>query len=286
MTQRLAVSHRTTYRYRRTVALSPHRLVLRPRSTHDLTVVDARLECSPDAAIAWTQDVFGNLVATATFSAPTDRLVIVNHVLVEQSATAWPVFAIDPAAHNYPFAYPDGDAVDLGALRLPNHADAANAIAIWARSFVAGNPTDTLSLLKDLNAGMLARVAYRVRDEEGTQSPQETLALASGSCRDIAALFIDAVRHLGFGARAVSGYLHDPDALPDHPGSTHAWAEVYLPAAGWIAFDPTHQRVGGAMLIPVAHGRSNMQIMPVTGGYAGTKDDFESMDVDVRVTIA
>lgn len=133
---------------------------------------------------------------------------------------------------------------------------------------------------------MLRDVVYRIRDEEGTQSPAETLALKSGSCRDVAALFIEAVRHLGLGARAVSGYLYAPDVGVGDQGSTHAWAEVYLPSAGWIAFDPTHGRVGGANLVPVAVARSNRQIMPVTGGYIGAPEDFASLDVSVRVVAA
>jgi hypothetical protein len=93
--------------------------------------------------------------------------------------------------------------------------------------------------LKDLNAGILNSVAYRTRDEEGTQSPAETLTLGSGSCRDIAALFIEAVRHLGMGARAASGYLVDPDQPADDAGSSHAWAEVYLPGqAGSVSIPP------------------------------------------------
>jgi transglutaminase-like putative cysteine protease len=153
----------------------------------------------------------------------------------------------------------------------------------WTRAFVRSMRTDTLSLLKDLNSGILGPVAYRVRDEEGTQTPLETLALASGSCRDIAALFIEAVRHLGLGARAVSGYLFDPQARADDLGSTHAWSEVYLPGAGWIAFDPTHRRLGGASLIPIATARNNRQIMPITGGYIGGPEDFVAMDVGVSV---
>ena len=99
----------------------------------------------------------------------------------------------------------------------------------------------------------------------------------------MAALFIDAVRHLGFGARAVSGYIYDPDASPDDAGSTHAWAEVYLPSAGWIAFDPTHRRVGSANLIPVAVGRCTNRILPVTGGYVGAPADFLTMEVAVDI---
>jgi transglutaminase-like putative cysteine protease len=193
------------------------------------------------------------------------------------------VFTIAPNAHSYPFSYTESDLLDLGVLRNPLNADPVGKLAAWAKGFILSDPTDTLSLLKDINGGVLAPLTYRVRDEEGTQTPLETLALKSGSCRDIAALFIEAVRHLGFGARAVSGYLLDPTAPPDTDGSTHAWAEVYLPSAGWIAFDPTHGRVGSLNLVPSAVGRSNQQIMPVTGGYLGAADDFQSMDVLVQV---
>ncbi|WP_242443495.1 transglutaminase-like domain-containing protein [Sphingobium sp. LB126] len=165
----------------------------------------------------------------------------------------------------------------------PQHADDEGRLGNWTRGFVAGAPTDTLSLLKDINAGICDAISYRLRDEEGTQLPLETLAMASGSCRDIAAPFIEGVRHLGFGARAVSGYLFDPDAGVHDPGSTHAWAEVYLPTAGWIAFDLTHRRVGSSNLIAVAVGRCNSQIMPIRGGFTGASDDF--LDIDVRVSV-
>ena len=281
---RLAIQHRTTYRYARPVVLQPHRMILRPRGSHDIALLSSSLSCTPVADLEWTHDVFGNLIATGIFSQPADELVITSEFTVEQSAVAWPVFRIVPEAHSFPFAYSPDDMADLGALRIPGHGDPEGRMEAWARAFVRGATTDTLSLLKDLNAGILGSVAYRVRDEEGTQTPLETLALASGSCRDIAALFIEAVRHLGVGARAVSGYLFDAQQGTDDPGSTHAWAEVYLSGAGWIAFDPTHRRLGGANLIPVAVARSNRQIMPIVGGYVGTPADFLAMDVAVRVT--
>jgi hypothetical protein len=187
-------------------------------------------------------------------------------------------------AHQYPFAYSLDDVIDLGALAQPDWlTPGGEAVGAWARDFVMTSGTDTLSLLKDLNAGLLDAVAYRMRDEEGTQTPSETLAEKGGSCRDIAALFIEAARHLNFGARAVSGYLVEDDQDHNDGGATHAWAEVYLPGAGWIAFDPTHRRVGGGSLIPVAFARANRQIMPVSGGYLGAAEDFASMEVIVRV---
>jgi transglutaminase-like putative cysteine protease len=281
----LTICHVTNYRYARPVALLPHRMMMRPRGQQDLRVVARELVCTPPGAIEWTQDVFGNLVATASFAGETDALSIVSTLTVEQSADPWPVFAIAPSAHSYPFAYSDEDLVDLGALRTPRHADPDGRLLAWARGFIAGDPTDTLALLKDINGWILPSVAYRTRDEEGTQSPLETLDLASGSCRDIATLFIEAARHLGFGARAVSGYLFDPDSDGQH-GSTHAWAEVYLPCAGWIVFDPTHARVGAANLVAVSVARDITQIMPIDGRYVGAAEDFIEMSVDVAVVRA
>ncbi|PTQ12035.1 transglutaminase [Sphingomonas oleivorans] len=282
----LTICHKTLYRYARPVTLLPHRMMLCPRGQHDLRLLATLLSCSPPAHLEWTQDVFGNIIATATFSDATDSLAVTSRMVVEQSATAWPVFAIAPRAHSFPFDYSEDELIDLGALRAPEHDDPDGRLRGWARGFIAAEPTDTLSLLKDINAGLLRHVAYRARDEEGTQPPLETLDRATGSCRDIAALFIDAARHLGFGARAVSGYLFDGQAGSDNgvPGSTHGWAEVYLPCAGWIAFDPTHARLGGANLVPVAVARNIGQIRPIEGRYVGAAEDFLDMRVEVTVT--
>jgi transglutaminase-like putative cysteine protease len=280
---KLTVHHETTYLYACPVLLLPHRMMLRPRGSHEIAVLASSLSCSPEAELDWTQDVFGNLIATGTFSKPTAELVIVNDLTVEQSAAAWPVFRIAPEAHSFPFEYSPDDLAALGTLVALESNDPEGRLGAWAQAFIHGTSTDTLSLLKDINVGLLDAVAYRTRDEEGTQTPLETLSLASGSCRDIAALFIEAVRLLGLGARAVSGYLYDADASPGGGGSTHAWAEVYLPGSGWIAFDPTHRRVGNANLVPVAVARSNRQIMPITGGYVGLPEDFITMDVTVHV---
>jgi transglutaminase-like putative cysteine protease len=277
------IRHRTIYRYARPVVMQPHRLMLYPRNSHELRLLTASLRCEPAAELTWSQDVFGNLVATASFTQMAAELVITGEVSVELYADEWPIFRIAPDAHSYPFDYSAEEKTDLGALRVPEDQH-GTALRSWAEGFVYGRRTDTLSLLKDINAGILGAVTYRIRDEEGTQTAPETLQIASGSCRDIAALFIEVVRHLGFGARAVSGYLYDPDTPAGLAGATHAWAEVYLPRAGWIAFDPTNRRVGGARLIPVAVGRRNQQIMPVTGGYTGVPGDFLGMEVEVVVT--
>jgi transglutaminase-like putative cysteine protease len=131
------------------------------------------------------------------------------------------------------------------------------------------------------------RISYRSRDEEGTQSPLQTLGRGWGSCRDLAVLFAEAARSLGFEARIISGYLYNPDrasAGAAEAGSTHAWAEIFLPGAGWITFDPTNRGVGGFNLIPVAVGRVITQVMPLTGSFLGMTDAYHGMSVEVQVT--
>jgi transglutaminase-like putative cysteine protease len=281
----LTVLHRTRYRYARPVLLQPHQLIVTPAESGELTTVSRSLVCDPPASLSWRSDTFGNLIAVATFAQPAVELTIISEAIVDHRSAQWPIFNVDPSAHVYPFAYSLEEVIDLGALAQPDWLKpGGEAVASWARGFVMGPTIDTLSLLKDLNAGVINQISYRSRDEEGTQSPAETLELRTGSCRDIAGLFIEAVRHLGFGARAVSGYLIDLEQADADKGSTHAWADVYLPGVGWIAFDPTHGRVGNGHLIPVAHARRNQQIMPVTGGYVGETSDFSDMDVTVRVT--
>jgi transglutaminase-like putative cysteine protease len=153
--------------------------------------------------------------------------------------------------------------------------------------FVRGSRTDTLSLLKDLSVGVSEAVRYQSREDEGTQTPVETLNRGWGSCRDFAVLFTEAARMLGFGARIVSGYLYNPEQQSvgsSDAGSTHAWAEVFVPGAGWITFDPTNRSLGGFNLIPVAVARDIRQTIPVSGSFVGSIGAFAGMSVEVLVT--
>lgn len=277
----LSITHATTYRYTQGVEFNPHRLLLRPRGAHDLRVLEHTLRCAPVAEVTLAQDVFGNLVATAQFGRRAPELSIISQLLVEVTSDPWPVFRIPAHAQTYPFEHSADEVADLGSLRT--RPDLNSAVGRWAQGFIRSDPTDTLALLKDLNAGVLASATYRHREEEGVQAGAQTLALASGSCRDFAALFMEAARHLGFGARAVSGYLFDAGTPQRRADTTHAWAEVYLPGAGWIAFDPTHARVGSAGLLPVAVGRGLHQIMPVAGTYVGAPDDLAGMEVRIDI---
>ncbi|MGA9848534.1 MAG: transglutaminase N-terminal domain-containing protein [Roseiarcus sp.] len=283
----LRIRHRTTYAYRRPVSLGPHRLMLRPRENRELRLILSEIKVTPAGDLTWAHDVFGNAVATVAFSAMTDVLTIEAAAEIELHASAWPVFDIAASAIVYPFRYSDDEWTDLGATTVQQYADPDGRLRRWARDFVAGDRTDTLSLLKDLSAGVSHWIGYQSRDEEGAQSPTQTLARGWGSCRDFAVLFAEAARSLGFGARIISGYLFNPGgglAGTSSAGSTHAWTEIYVPGAGWISFDPTNRGVGGFNLIPVGVARDIRQIMPVVGSFVGDTDSFQAMSVEVVVT--
>ena len=283
----LGVHHTTTYRYREPVVLLSHRLMLRPREGRDLRLLSSGLTITPIARVTWAHDVFGNAVATATFDGLADHLVIDGTAELQLDAAAWPVFPIAASAASYPFRYSDDDWTDLGALGIQQYPDPSGRLRSWAGFFVRSIPTDTLSLLKDVSGGISAWLSYESRDDEGTQTPTETLDRRWGSCRDYALLYAEAVRSLGFAARIVSGYLFSETSGlvgSSGSGSTHAWAEVYVPGAGWITFDPTNRSVGGFNLIPVAVARDITQLVPVRGSFTGAANAFISMDVSVSVT--
>lgn len=285
---RLKIRHRTTYRYREPVSLGPHRLMLRPRESRELRLIGMDVATTPASTIAWANDVMGNAVAIARFEGVSDRLVVESNAEIALDAAEWPVFQIAADAITYPFQYDSDEWTDLGVLTKPQYADPDGRLGPWAQAFVRGAGTDTLSLLKDLSAGVRNAARYCVRDEEGVQSPIETLDLGSGSCRDFAVLFAEAARQLGFGARIVSGYLHMVDPGPGvstDAGSTHAWAEVYVPGAGWITFDSTNLSVGGRNLIPVAVVRDIRLAAPVAGSFIGPADALLGMSVEVDVVV-
>jgi len=282
----LEIHHRTTYRYRRPVSLGPHRLMLRARESRDLRLVSSAVTVAPAAQVTWAHDVLGNSIATAVFQSAADGLVVDSVMELELSGSAWPIFDIAASAIVYPFRYSDDEWTDLGALTIQQYPDPYRRLAKWARAFVSGDRTDTLSLLKDLSLGVSGWISYQSREDEGTQSPVETLDRGWGSCRDFAVLFVEAARSLGFGARIVSGYFFNPDRSltgSTDAGSTHAWGEVFVSGAGWISFDPTNGGVGGSNLIPVGVGRHIGQISPVVGSYAGADNPSSALSIEVSV---
>ena len=280
----MKIRHRTIYRYETPVALNPHRLLLRPRDGFAVDIKRCVIEIAPEASVNWAEDALGNAVATATFSTMADKLVIESHVDLDLLAPDWPVFNIAGSAVRYPFSYPADDRRDLGPFLTAGPPDPAGAVEVWARGFVAGPDTDTLSLLRDVAFGIARGFVYEGREPEGTQSAGETLALGRGTCRDFAVLFAEAVRSLGFAARLVSGYFHDRGAGPGPLRSTHAWAEVFLPGGGWIPFDPTNATMGDRHLVPVAIGRDMARIMPVIGSYVGPAGAYIGLTVEVFIS--
>ncbi len=161
----LSIRHRTTYRYREPVRLGPHRLMLRPRESHDLRLLSSTLELTPAASVSWTNDVFGNTVATASFSDLADGLTIESLALVELGASPWPVFDIAASAIRYPFHYSAEELTDLGSLATPQYVDPLGQLTEWGQGFVRGQQTDTLALLKDLVAGVADATSYQSREE-------------------------------------------------------------------------------------------------------------------------
>jgi transglutaminase-like putative cysteine protease len=284
----LNVRHTTVYRYRRPVQLRDHRLMLRPRDSHDLRLIQTNLNFSPAASVRWIHDVFGNSIAIASFAEPTAELRIESRLQLETYVVERPRSEIAPEAASYPFIYSAGDRIDLGRMLECHYRDPSDRLGAWARAFVRGNRTDTLALLADLNAGVKSSISYQSRETEGTQTPVETLNRGWGSCRDLTVLLIEAARCLGFGARVVTGYLYNPfldngDTAAIGAGTTHTWADIYLPGAGWIAYDPTNGTINGGNLIRVAVTRDISQAVPVGGSFVGAPADYLGMTVDVAV---
>jgi transglutaminase-like putative cysteine protease len=281
------VRHATSYRYAHPVHFGQHRLMLRPRDSHDLHLVDAELSLSPPGALNWMHDVFGNSVALVDFEQAASELRIVSTLHIERYGLARPVFPISPEGQMYPFVYSANDRGDLGRLLDRHYPDPRGQLEQWAKRFVTAAPMPTYNLLSNMNGAIRTEFKYAERYEEGTQAPLETLDKMSGTCRDFALLFIEAARSLGFGARFVSGYLYDPaldgGQAMQGAGATHAWAEVYLPGAGWVEYDPTNGLIAGENLIRIAVARDPSQAIPISGTFTGAPTEFLGITVDVTV---
>ena len=290
----LKLRHATTYRYQRAVELGEHRMMFRPRDSHDLRLVDTNLIISPPARVQWHHDLFGNSIAVATFTNRANKLSIVSEITVEHYIEKLPEFVLEPYAQYFPFSYAAEDLPDLGITRDKHYSDPQHLLDAWVRKFItpdSNGEIQTMDLLFDMTRTIQRDFHYQRRDTEGTRTPAETLSLGSGSCRDYALLLMEAARTLGLAARFVSGYLYDaklagaPTGAMTGVGETHAWAQVYLPGAGWVELDPTNGLVGGVNLIRVAVVRDPTQAIPLSGTYQGSPGDFIGLDVSVEVTV-
>ena len=290
----LSVRHVTRYRYRRPVGLGEHRMMFRPRESYDQRVLESRLVIVPEPVeFRYVHDVFGNTVGIARFDRPTTELAFDSFVRLEHTPSPVVNDADDAFDCNatYPFAYSVEDMPDLLRSIERQHPDPDQTLEAWARRFVRkAGPTGLLGMLSDMTRAIHAEFTYGTRLVGHAQTPAETLALGSGSCRDFAVLMIEAVRSLGLAARFVSGYVYSPASGREGErrlggGHTHAWVSVYLPSCGWVEFDPTNGLVGAKDLIRVAVARDPRQALPLSGAYEGERDDYLGMDVSVDVAI-
>jgi hypothetical protein len=267
--RRLKILHRTYYNFRNPVLLQPHRLLLRPREGPTVHIESSTLNIEPAAELRWLRDAYDNAAAIARFSMRTMHLAIVSECVVQQFDDMPLDFLVADFAVNYPFAYD----IDSVAVLRPYLSDEAQIYRPWLKAWVdqywrPGDSIQTYGLLARLCAAINQSFSYQIREEPGVQSDVETLKRGTGSCRDFANLFMQAARSLGFAARFVSGYLNSPPQ-DGHSGSTHAWAEVYLPGAGWKGFDPTSGEIAGSQHIAVAVARLADAVSPVAGTFIG-----------------
>jgi transglutaminase-like putative cysteine protease len=289
----LSIRHLTRYRYRNPVALGEHRMMFRPRESYDQRILACDLTITPTPSrLHSMHDVFGNCVSVAGFAGRTRELVFDSAVRLEH--TPLPAFSdmdgeIEVYTGAMPIAYSAEDLPDLRESIRRQHPDPDGVVSAWARRFVRDSGHTSLqTLLSDMTQAIYAEFRYNSRLEIGVQQPAETLALGSGTCRDYAVLMMDAVRSLGLAARFVSGYIYSPvseaaDRGRIGGGHTHAWVRVYLPACGWVEFDPTNGIVGNSDLVRVAIARDPRQAIPLHGTWAGEADDYLGMDVTVDV---
>lgn len=280
--KRYRIVHQTSYLYSGPVHLGPHALRLRPREGHDLRIESSTITIQPQAFLRWHRDVEGNSVAIADFDKAANRLLVDSTLIVEQYDQTPLDFLVEDYALLYPFAYTAADYPVLQAYLSGQATPRDLELAQWLASvWRPGEPIESYGLLQRFNLAIHARIAYRRREEPGVQTPAETLRKGSGSCRDLAYLFMEAAKQLGFAARFVSGYSYTPYVAEDG-GSTHAWAEVFLPGAGWKGFDPTRGEIVGGHYIPVAVARLPHSVPPIAGSFRGTAR-LLSLNVDVSV---
>jgi uncharacterized protein (DUF2126 family)/transglutaminase-like putative cysteine protease len=268
----VSLHHVTRYAYARPVALGPQLIRLRPAPHARTRTPSYSLKVTPAAHhVNWQHDPHGNWVARYTFPERTTEFSVTVDLHADLAAVNPFDFFVEPYAVSYPFTLPGDLAHELAAY-LETEPKGARLAAFLAD--VPRAPTATVQFLVDLNAQVRRAVDYTVRLETGTRTPDETLELGCGSCRDSAWLLVQTLRHLGLPARFVSGYLIQlkPDVAPldgiapDHDvADLHAWAEVYVPGAGWIGLDATSGMLTAEGHIPLAATPHFRSAAPITG---------------------
>jgi uncharacterized protein (DUF2126 family)/transglutaminase-like putative cysteine protease len=277
-----ALQHVTRYTYDRPVALGPQVIRLRPAPHTRTAIRGYSLKVTPaQHFVNWQQDPNGNWLARFVFPERTTEFSITVDLLADMSVINPFDFFVDPVASHYPFTYPSEFDEELAPYL--SKEPAGPRLTEYLKSLPREQQT-IIDFIVALNRRIQGDVRYLVRMDPGVQSTEDTLTLASGSCRDSAWLLVQVLRHLGLAARFVSGYLiqltHDLKAL-DGPAGTavdftdlHAWAEVYLPGAGWIGMDPTSGLLTGEGHIPLAATPHFRAAAPISGGVEAAKVEF------------
>lgn len=289
MSIKAALYHLTHYTYDCPVTLGPQIIRLRPAAHGRTRVISHSLKVSPQPHfVNHQQDPYGNWLARFVFPEPVRELKIEVDLVADMSVYNPFDFFVEDSAKEWPFAYP----VDLeDDLSIYRRAEPAGELLRAFLETVPRDNTGTVDFLVDLNRRISQHVAYVIRMEPGVWTPEETLGHGRGSCRDSSWLLVQVLRHLGFAARFVSGYLiqlkPDLKAL-DGPSGTevdfcdlHAWVEVYLPGAGWIGMDPTSGLLAGESHIPLAATPHYRNAAPISGMASFAEVDFA---FDMKVT--
>jgi YD repeat-containing protein len=279
---RLTIVHETRYTYERPVRFGPQRLLLRPRDSHAIRVVDASLGLSPQGRTRWVYDALGNSLCWFTPDGEATRLTITSRLVIERFPAPLAPFQPDDPHTASPIVYSPEDRRVLAPFIAPATEDEEAVLIAWLHAQMGPPDEPALDFLLRLNRAIHDDFAYQPREQHGVQAPSETVRLAGGTCRDFAWLMVEALRRLGYAARFVTGYLHDPVGAARGAGATHAWCEVFLPDLGWTEFDPTNGLAESADLIPVAATRTPAEAAPVSGSVIG---DPGRCDLHVRVEV-
>jgi len=288
MSIKAAVYHLTHYRYDRPVYLQPQTIRLQPAPHSKTRVLSHSLKVSPSKHfVNVQQDPYGNYLARFVFPEPVNELKIEVDLVADMTVYNPFDFFVEEDAEIWPFQYPESLVEDLSIYRKPEPA--GPKLTAFLAS-ISREPVNTVTFVTGLNARIQSEIGYIVRMETGVFTPEEILTKAQGSCRDSSWLLVQVLRHLGFAARFVSGYLIQlkPDvvALDGPPGTSvdftdlHAWAEVYLPGAGWIGLDPTSGLLTGESHVPLAATPHYRNAAPISGFASFAEVDFR---FDMRV---
>jgi transglutaminase-like putative cysteine protease len=279
---RLHIQHRTHYRYASPVSFGSHRLMFRPRENHSMLLPEFNVTISPAHRLHWIRDLYENNIGLLDLIEMSSDLVIESECIVQVTERNPFDFIIPSEAEEYPFSYDHEVAAELAPLISVLYRRDEGRVREWLSPYWhPGKRVGTLEFLQSLTKGIYATIKYQRRERKGVQSPAETIECNSGSCRDFAALFIEACRCLGLAARFVSGYMYSPTITGRM--SMHGWAEVYLPGAGWIGFDPSWGILADSNYIPAAVTRHAEHAPPISGSYFGTPKEFLGTNVDLYV---